>query len=78
MKKVLIYLAVLMVLSCGGDDLSNNCGDGILQPDEVCEIGMQTHCIALGYLPDNSGHSATVLCGENCDGWNISVCETGE
>lgn len=66
--KYLMMIALMLMISCGGE-LPKNCGDGILQSDEVCEVGQESRCDRLGF-----NNVRMVDCAEDCSGYDISVC----
>lgn len=61
-----LLLIPLFVIGCGGE-LPTNCADGILQDDEICEMGMEANCHDMGYM------SGTATC-DDCHGWDVTMC----
>ena len=67
--KYLFIIITIAVIGCGGD-LPPNCGDGVLQDDELCELGMQERC---DNLVNYTSTVRRVDCVD-CHGWDISLC----
>jgi hypothetical protein len=54
------------------DDYYNTCGNEVLDPGEVCEIGNEEECEIIN--PD--GYSGgTAICNEDCSGWITENCQ---
>ena len=77
MKKIIARILIALTvatLACGGDAYSSNCGDEVLQEDELCEVGMYTTCDAVGYR--GSAYQKAIYCDDSCKGWDVSDCTT--
>jgi len=57
----------LLFLSCGGE-LPKDCGDGILQSGEVCEMGLEKPC------GDEFRTTDGVMVCYDCHSWDIEKC----
>lgn len=72
LERVLKYLLLSLVflVSCGGE-LPENCGDGMLQSNEVCEINMKKAC-SDDFTNGLSGNGM-MYCND-CHSWDIQEC----
>ena len=59
-------ISLFLAVGCGGD-LPKNCGDNILQSDEICEMGSNIYCLELDYI------GGMAYC-DDCHGWDITDC----
>ncbi len=60
------------------DGKCTHCGNGVADPDEVCEAGFRKNCADFG--GKNYADSAEAFCSSSCDGWNdkeVCPCAAG-
>ena len=51
----------------------SQCGNGLVEGDEVCESGTRKRCVEISPQVFKGGYAT---CLDECDGWDYSECET--